>query len=179
MNLTGELFFTSDTHFFHQNIIKYCSRPFDEVSEMNENFVSEWNSIVTPSDTIFHLGDVALGCDNDRFNGLFSRLNGNKILVVGNHDNSVVKKSQHWSFVAQNISLDVGGFGIQLNHRPNFDGFPDWDIFLYGHVHGRNKPTKNTLDVGVDSAMEHLGSFRPWSLSDIVCVMEQFEENYQ
>lgn len=78
-------YFTSDTHFGHQNIIKFCNRPFDSVNHMNEALIANWNSTVTPDDVVFHLGDVALGpwAEWDR---LLTRLNGYKVLVVGNHD---------------------------------------------------------------------------------------------
>lgn len=175
MDLTGELFFTSDTHFYHTNIIQYCSRPFSSAVEMNQEFISQWNSVVKPNDTVFHLGDVALGCSEDRFDELFAQLNGTKILVVGNHDGGVVKRSSHWKEVAKNMVLSIGGYSIQLNHRPTFENFKDWDMFLYGHVHGRMEPTGTTLDVGVDSAKEHLGAFRPMSLSEVVTIMEKYE----
>ena len=55
------IFFTSDTHFGHANIIRYCKRPFDSVNEMNDTMVARWNASVKPTDTIFHLGDFALG----------------------------------------------------------------------------------------------------------------------
>jgi calcineurin-like phosphoesterase family protein len=78
-------FFTSDTHFGHQNIIKYCNRPFDSVDHMNEMLIHNWNSVVHEEDLVFHLGDVALG-PWEAWNSILTRLNGTKILVVGNHD---------------------------------------------------------------------------------------------
>lgn len=78
-------FFTSDTHFWHKNIIRYSNRPFDSVEEMNEAIIDNWNSVVGPDDTVFHLGDVALGPWSE-WAGTLSRLNGYKILVVGNHE---------------------------------------------------------------------------------------------
>lgn len=78
-------FFTSDTHFGHRNIIKYSNRPFDDVNHMNEVLIKNWNETVGPEDTIFHLGDVALG-PWEAWDGILTRLNGYKILVVGNHD---------------------------------------------------------------------------------------------
>jgi len=57
----AKVFFTSDTHFNHVNIIKYCSRPFSSVEEMNREMIARWNSVVGPEDTVFHLGDFAMG----------------------------------------------------------------------------------------------------------------------
>jgi calcineurin-like phosphoesterase family protein len=51
------IFFTSDTHFYHTNIIKYCNRPFSSVEEMNQKLIENWNNTISEHDTIFHLGD--------------------------------------------------------------------------------------------------------------------------
>lgn len=55
------VFFTSDTHFNHANIIRFCNRPFKDVSHMNEAIISNWNRVVGPEDIVFHLGDFCLG----------------------------------------------------------------------------------------------------------------------
>ena len=78
--------FTSDTHFFHKNIIHYCGRPFSSVEEMNEVLVENWNKVVKPGDVVYHLGDVAMGYKSGELEALWPRLNGSKRLIVGNHD---------------------------------------------------------------------------------------------
>jgi calcineurin-like phosphoesterase family protein len=55
------LFFTSDTHFFHEGIIRFCNRPFGSVEEMNETLIRNWNEKVPEDGTVFHLGDFAMG----------------------------------------------------------------------------------------------------------------------
>ena len=70
-----KLFFTADTHFGHANIIKYCHRPFATVEEMDEALVRNWNAVVSPDATVFHLGDFALD-SKERWKELFERLNG-------------------------------------------------------------------------------------------------------
>jgi calcineurin-like phosphoesterase family protein len=77
--------FTSDTHFGHARIIELADRPFASVEEMNEALVERWNERVAPEDTVIHLGDVALGPIEESLKYI-ERLNGFKILVVGNHD---------------------------------------------------------------------------------------------
>lgn len=69
-------FFTADTHFGHNNIIKYVNRPFNSVEEMDEQLISNWNSKVTHEDTIYHLGDFAFSKTPEKY---FYRLNGKKI----------------------------------------------------------------------------------------------------
>jgi|SRR5882672_8252093 len=80
-----ETWFTSDTHFGHKNILEYEKehRQFETVEEMNEQLISNWNSTVKKNDIIYHLGDFAFGAENISIAG---RLNGNKRLVMGNHD---------------------------------------------------------------------------------------------
>ena len=68
---------TSDTHFNHANIIKYCNRPFSSVEEMNETIIANWNKVVSQGDTVYHLGDFALG-DKLLVLVLLECLNGNK-----------------------------------------------------------------------------------------------------
>jgi calcineurin-like phosphoesterase family protein len=73
------LFFTADTHFGHANIIKYCQRPFSSVEEMNETLIANWNRVVAAEDTVYHLGDVALGDAKP----VLDRLKGKIVLIVG------------------------------------------------------------------------------------------------
>ncbi len=95
----GKIFLTSDHHFNHRNIIRYCDRPWnggrddsgemivtdEDVERMNEDMISNWNSVVGPNDTVYHLGDFALG-DRKKIPEIRSRLNGKIRLVLGNHD---------------------------------------------------------------------------------------------
>lgn len=78
-------YFIADTHLNHENIIKYCNRPFENSNEMNEYIINKWNSVVTKNDIVYHLGDVGFG-STDELKELVGRLNGTKILIRGNHD---------------------------------------------------------------------------------------------
>ena len=79
------IFFTSDLHFGHKNIIQYSGRPYQDVNEMREILILNWNSVVKPINTIFILGDVVMGQREDSLTAI-SRLNGVKFLIPGNHD---------------------------------------------------------------------------------------------
>lgn len=78
-------FFTSDTHFNHANIIRFCNRPFKDVNQMNEVLIENWNRVISPGDTVFHFGDFCLGGSLEWTNVL-DRLNGKIHLILGNHD---------------------------------------------------------------------------------------------
>lgn len=80
-NLT---FFTSDTHFGHANIIRLCNRPFEDVNEMNEKLIENWNKVVPENGTVFHLGDFAFG-GSGLWNKVLDQLNGQIYLIMGNH----------------------------------------------------------------------------------------------
>lgn len=81
----SKVYFISDTHFFHKNILKYCERPFKDIDEMSEILIKNWNETIKKEDTVFFLGDLFLG-KQDVGKELVKQLNGNKILIIGNHD---------------------------------------------------------------------------------------------
>lgn len=149
-------FFTSDTHFFHHNIIRYCERPFSDIYTMNEHIVESWNSVVKPNDTIFHLGDISFGYADETIE-ILSRLNGNKHLIAGNHDRNSKWASKNREEVLtafQSVSdyrrIKIDGMKFVLCHFP----LASWErgyVNLHGHTHGKYKGYKGQLDVGVDS----------------------------
>ena len=84
MNYTfdgSRVFFTSDTHFNHTNIIRFCDRPFGSTEEMNEKLIGNWNSVVGPDDIVFHLGDFCLG-GSAEWTKVLDRLNGKIYLII-------------------------------------------------------------------------------------------------
>ena len=91
----SETWLISDTHFNHSRILTFTDSVtnklirgdrFSSIDEMNEHMIEQWNSVVKPNDTIYHLGDVFFG-NRDDFEKIWGRLNGRKKLIVGNHDN--------------------------------------------------------------------------------------------
>src|SRR5579884_154506 len=79
------VYFSADHHLGHENIIKYCSRPFASAGEMNAALVANWNAVVVPDDTVHVLGDVVMGRREESM-PLIGQLCGHKILYPGNHD---------------------------------------------------------------------------------------------
>ncbi len=148
------IWFTSDTHFNHTNIIKHASRPFSSTDEMNKVMVARWNDVVSSGDTVYHLGDFMWGRDTEN---LLSKLNGQKCLIKGNHDRGAIIKSSKWCMVKDYYELKVV-IGerkqcIVLSHYAfrvwNKMHYGSW--MLYGHSHGNLSDIGGlTLDVGVD-----------------------------
>lgn len=112
-------YFSSDLHFSHKNILTLSGRPFASVEEMNEAIISRWNGTVRDDDTVWVLGDVAMGSIADSL-ALCARLNGNKILLCGNHDRAWAGWQQHRPGKKQNWAkryVDEGGFDTVLDGR--------------------------------------------------------------
>ena len=119
---------TSDWHFNHSNIIKYCNRPFKSVSEMNEYIVSEYNRLVQPGDIVYVLGDIGMG----NLDEIIPRLRGNKILISGNHDKLSVSRyvSIGFSAVLASADVQVGRTFVHLRHIPTMSVWRKWKLYL-------------------------------------------------
>lgn len=167
------IFFSSDTHYFHENIIKYCERPFASVAVMNEFMINEWNSVVNDDDIAFHLGDLSLlrPVDSEPLSVIISRLNGKKILVKGNHDkdsNEFLIKS---GFKRVCESLNLGK--VFLFHYPlhgmNSEKLRDSTSreishVVHGHIHTKDTPNlENHYNVSAD---RH--AFKPVQMFDAI-----------
>lgn len=171
------IFFTADHHFYHSNIIRYCGRPFQSVEEMNEEMVKRWNALVSPADTVYHLGDFSLAY---RPVELFDpRLHGEKHLIMGNHDlchprnkkkaeiaRPIFERLGFASFELERTMV-IGGQTVVLNHFPYLTAeqpTPGYDLkfkdsrpkdqglwLLHGHIHEKWKTKGRMINVGVDA----------------------------
>ena len=182
------MFFTSDTHFYHSNIINFCGRPFKNVEVMNETLIANWNSVVGPDDIVFHLGDFCLG-GSAEWTNILNRLNGKIYLIVGNHDIKNLRQGyySHFEHIAMQMHIEVGKQKIYLNHCPFLcygGAYRDtWQLF--GHVHtskqntGIDAPRLHMLfptqyDVGVDN-----NNFTPVSFEQVKRIIERQVEQYE
>lgn len=166
----NEIYFTSDTHFRHASILKYTSRPFSSVEEMNEGLISRWNAIVKTTDTVIHLGDFAFA-GKTFISDLRKRLNGAIIFVRGNHDEKLPEGC--FEGIYQYFECKVGTQDIACFHFP----IESWNRMhhgvwhLHGHCHGSLKPNMNLkrMDVGIDCHPNH----QPFSFSEIQKAMNE------
>lgn len=146
----AKTFFTSDQHFGHYNIIKLAKRPHPSVEEMDDYMIEEWNKVVEPQDTVYHLGDFAWKAENGR--KALSKLNGFIHLIEGNHELSSLY-SQFQS-VSQYTEVIINNQLIVLFHYPirSWNGIFKGSWHLHGHTHNLLpiRPGKS-LDIGVDS----------------------------
>ena len=174
-----KLFFCSDPHLGHFNICKYCHRPFQSRSEMDQTLIKNWNAVVPEDGIVVHCGDFMLPHNEDikEYNKYLNRLNGRVLLLRGNHDlASLDWVSDKLIAVRDQAMIIVDGVKIFAQHYPcaAFNG----DYHVYGHIHTLADGTcygidgdvtkmmrKNTYDVGVDQNGYTPVSY--WQLCDI------------
>lgn len=154
-------FITSDLHFFHSNIIKYCPVTrgnFTSAHAMNEFIVSEWNTRVSADDVVFILGDVSFGKLNDTV-AILNCLNGTKILIEGNHDKKLLKEPKfrecfdqiynYYEHVVDGVDVCMFHYPIHYEWNKSHRG----SVMLHGHTHGNKTGLEEyrVRDVGFDA----------------------------
>jgi len=179
------IYFTSDNHFNHDNIIRFCNRPFEDTSHMNEEMILRWNSRVQPEDTVYFLGDFAFG-DKSQIPIILGRLNGSKHLIYGNHDDlkhhplgsvfDLKANNANWKSIQEQLFVEIDGKIVWMAHIP-FGHLNDkrgyrrpeptqstYDVILCGHVHQRwVKNTAGSINVGCDNF-----DFYPVTLTELL-----------
>ena len=171
----SKIFFTSDTHYSHANVIKYCNRPYASAEEMDEALISNYNSVVGPNDTVWFIGDVFF-CAAPTAKQILSRLNGKKKLILGNHD-KMIRNQKPVQEMFEKIYPDlheenINGTLIVMCHYPMLE----WNrshhgsFMLHGHSHGNCKYPypRRIMDVGVDP-----NNYRPIEWSEVKSRLEK------
>lgn len=153
-------FITSDIHFFHSGILKFCpeSRPYKDVTEMNEDIVRKWNTKVNPEDETWILGDVSFGRADDTVK-IMNRLNGTKHLVVGNHDRKMLNSDGRFYDCFESVQdykiISHDGTKCVLFHFPiaEHEGCHKGYIHFFGHVHAKKTGLEEyrCMDIGMDT----------------------------
>lgn len=192
----SNLWFTSDNHFNHRNLLeKYApnrTATWKSVEEMNEGLRDNWNAVVRPNDTVYMLGDVFFWKDIETAIKYLRSLNGKKELILGNHDQLIEKNLalfdkttagkwqtaepppfesiQHYKEIKiHNHTAVLFHFGQRVWNKSHHGSW-----HLYGHSHGGLPPYGKSVDVGIDSAWvtgkyEH----RPFSSYEIKNFMDK------
>lgn len=160
--------FYSDPHFGHKNIIRYCNRPFADVNHMTEELIKRYNEAIGPEDAVLWLGDCAF-CSTGRFKDIMDRLNGSKLLVIGNHDRSpAVMASAGFDLVMEECFMVIAGRTCRIKHFPYVNAEPlecqvadryadkrpprvPGEVLIHGHTHQSTSLVGNMVHVGVDS----------------------------
>ena len=167
--MTDNIFFTADEHHSHENIIKYCDRPFKDVNQQTKIIIEKHNDTVNEHSVVYHLGDFFWGGADQApsFLRILKRYKKvkSRILILGNHD-----KLNPWTYVdagfsSVHTSCVIGGNTL-LSHDPCVYQAGVWELNMFcGHVHGLWKKLndRNIINVGVD-----VWGFAPVSLKTLL-----------
>ena len=178
----SKVYFTSDTHFYHSNIIGFCKRLFKNVEDMNETLIENWNQVVSQDDIVFRLGDLCLGGSHE-WTKILNRLNGKIYLVLGNHDLKNIRQgyTSRFELTSMQMHIEVDKQKIYLNHCPLlcYGGAYGNTWQLFGHVHtskyntGKDASRLDMIfptqyDVGVDN-----NDFTPVSFAQVKRIIQK------
>lgn len=151
--------FTSDPHYGHKNIIKYCNRPFSSIEEMTRELIARYNSKVKPTDTALWGGDCFF-CPFVEAKQILDQLNGTKVLILGNHDRGPgTMAAIGFQLVMDECVIDIAGQTIRVKHYPYEDKrYPErcprrnkHEMLIHGHTHSPNKINRKQIHIGVDA----------------------------
>lgn len=189
-----KVFFTSDLHFGHENVLKFDNRPFQTVKEMDEELIRRWNNKVGKGDLVYVLGDMIWKTETNEAVSLIKRLNGQIILIKGNHDrflhNAYVKKAlagvKDYDDIC--VALDDGTTRrCILSHYfiPFYNGHRYNAIHLHGHSHNTDE---HFMELGIIKAIKDNGlsveiynvgcmlwNYEPVTLDEILSRKDEFE----
>ena len=144
----SETWFISDTHFGHANILEYerKARPFENLSEMHEAIIERWNNVVHKFDKVFHLGDFCFGRDNV---SIAARLNGQKRLIMGNHD--VYSAAEYLTYF-HSIHGVMYWNKCVLSHIPLHTSMMDTRtlVNIHGHLHSKTMNDERYFNVSCE-----------------------------
>ena len=145
-------FYTSDEHYCHKNVMKYCNRPFDSVEQMNTVLIWNHNQKVGKKDKVYHLGDMVFG-KTEQWIDIVKQLNGKHYLIIGSHDKINPDIGTLFEDIQDVMDIKVDGQYVFLSHyahrvwpRSHYDSW-----HLYGHSHGNLGMFGYSFDVGVDA----------------------------
>lgn len=161
--------FSSDHHFGHKNIIRYCNRPFDSVNEMDETLITNYNSVVKKEDIVIFAGDFTL-LKNKRliYEKYINRLNGKHVFLLGSHDYWMNKKSiTRWEKKIGDHYVVVDHYAMHTWARSHYNSF-----HLFGHSHGKLDLPGKRWDCGVDN-----NDFYPISFDQVIEIMKKRDDN--
>lgn len=173
----SDLWLTGDDHFNHMNkfggIIKYCNRPFDNIKQHNECLMDNWNDRVGLGDTVIIDGDFSFASVR-KTKEILKRLNGKKIMVLGDHDKQMWQCKEFFEEITQRKFITVNNQLIVINHwasrvwkASHYNSF-----HAYAHSHGKLPPIGKSWDVGVDN-----NNFYPLNIDEFFSIMDNRPDN--
>lgn len=196
------VFFTSDWHLFHKNVLQFSNRPFKNINHMHETLIRNYNSVVPENGVCYFLGDIGFA-DVMKVRNIITRLNGRKVCVKGNHDKSYgFLYNVGFDLVLNSASIILGKELITMSHFPLLDLYREdtsgmngsmpgenWhregkyskvalenrdQFHLHGHIHSPNNGQSKRIEGRQFDVGVDANNYRPVSISQI----ESFIANY-
>ena len=166
------IYFISDTHFCHKNIISRCNRPFENVTQMNDALISNWNRVVGKADEIYVLGDFSFRGTVEQTLEILGSLKGKKHLIVGNHDLYLNKQGFDRSAflsVSHYLELNYKDARYILFHYPivEWAHYHRKSVHLYGHLHRQILPINEEWGKRAISVAADVINFTPISAEEV------------
>ena len=164
------VFLVSDTHFGHAGVCHFTRndgvtklRPWDNAEEMDEEMVKRWNETVRPNDKVYHLGDVVI---NRKALGIMRRLNGDKVLIRGNHD--IFRDEEYREHFRELRAYHVMN-GMILSHIPiHTESLGRFGVNIHGHLHANRVMNGKVIDVRYHCVCVEQTDFRPILFEDVI-----------
>lgn len=165
-----KIYFFSDAHFDHKNIIKYCNRPFNSTSEMNQILVGNWQDSVGDNDIVFFLGDMSYGKDRKSIDYWLGKLTGKVSYIRGNHDTDIINRA---NVIHSHYGIKYNDYQFLLMHDPHRpNGYDGWIIHGDKHNNSLNDhPFINQKNKTVNVCAE-LVEYTPLNLDKIITLIE-------
>lgn len=167
------IYFISDHHWGHKNIINSCNRPFDNVHDMNVYMINQWNSIINDDDEVYHLGDLSYKMSvNHLKTNVLDNLNGKIHLIKGNHDKDKIinKIKDRFETIQDYKILDYNYndklYKFVLFHYPIYSWYGKYrgSIHIHGHSHDKNNDINgNIINISVENI-----NYKPMSIINII-----------
>lgn len=151
------IYFTSDLHCHHKNVLDFEDRPFSTLEDMHKGLIEAHNSVVNKTDTVFMLGDFCFG-NPRQWIEILNQLRGKIILIKGNHDktkiiNRVLRDGYLDEIHPVGTSLKVDDFTLNMTHYPMDIGNRPRNFSISGHIHSQENKMLNQINIGVDSPL--------------------------
>ena len=172
------IYFTSDLHLGHGNIVTLCNRPFSDVDAMDTVLIENWNRKVKKNDVVYLIGDIVW--DKKKVPYYLEQLSGKKILISGNHDSTWIKKEEYQKYfdrIVPYLEVHLNGHPITMCHYPMLEWKSSREeskrklgYLIHGHIHNRIADEYrqtflhfNALNAGVD-----VNAFEPVTFDELM-----------
>lgn len=177
-------YYIADTHFGHENVLKFDGRLFDTVDEMDKILITQWNAVVKDSDDVYIIGDFIYKSKKPAA-WYLNRLKGRKHLIQGNHDHHLIKDKsliKEFESVDKMTYVKDGNYTIVLCHFPLAEWNKYWQgsWHIYGHIHNQKKDCfafisghKRALNAGC-----MINNYTPVTIEQLIINNKKYKENY-